>query len=107
MSSQTAKMTREDLLRATTGKMMQKMRPLAEDTTRVRCFCCEQTLSIADAGRQFYGDFKGAMACYTCGKRQPLESDEQLARFFSVGFPKCCLVEMVWLTQYEMEKELP
>jgi len=101
------KVTRLELLRQISGEDMQTMKPIPGDMTKVRCFCCEQTLGIREAGNRFYEDFKGALKCDVCDKRKPLESAEELTRYFSAGFPECCGVTMTWLTQYELEKELP
>jgi len=98
---------RQALLRATTGKMLQKMRSLEDDPARVRCFCCEQTMDIHDAGKQFFGEFKGALVCAKCGESKPLGSAEALTNYFSAGFPLCCGETMTWKTQFELESELP
>lgn len=98
---------RVKLLRQVSGSLMQGMKPLADDPTRMRCFCCQDTMTMEYAGKQFYGDFKGTLVCAACDNRVDLVSAEQLADYFSGGFPKCCDETMVWHTQYDQEKDLP
>lgn len=95
------------LLRQVEGRELQTMQALPEDPSKVKCFCCEQLFDIDKAGKQFYDDFKGILRCDKCGSSQVIASERHLTEFFSAGFPQCCGETMRWVTQYELEKELP
>ena len=83
------------------------MRTIPGDLNKVKCFCCEQTLDINEAGKRFYDDFKGSMQCDVCNRAAPLDSPEVLTTYFSAGFPQCCGKTMTWKTQFELESDLP
>ena len=100
-------MTRNELLRMIPGREMQTMRTIPGDLSKVKCFCCAQTLDIHEASKKFYDDFKGSLQCDVCAREDLLDSPESLATYFSAGFPQCCGKTMTWKTQFELEQDLP
>jgi hypothetical protein len=66
----------------------------------------EQTLSKAVLleGAQKLVNVGGILRCSYCKAEQPLGTAEQIADYLTLGFPRHCGFEMLWITRRELEE---